>query len=127
MQHLVKNPKYQKVWGTSYANELGQLAQRMLGRVEGTNTIMFINKEDTPTALCRYVAYGRLVVSYRQENNYANRTRLTVGGDRVHYPGYCGTPTVALLTVKLILDIMLKNLGARYMNLHIKDFISIRH
>ena len=25
MQHLVNNPKYQKLWGTIYGNELGRL------------------------------------------------------------------------------------------------------
>jgi len=49
-RHLMRNPKYRELWGKSYGDELGRLAQGMPGRVEGTNTIFFINKEDVPTA-----------------------------------------------------------------------------
>ena len=50
MRHLMNNPKCRKVWVTSHGNELGRLSQGMTGQVEGTNTIMFINKEDIPKA-----------------------------------------------------------------------------
>ena len=73
--------------------------QGMPGRVKGANTIIFINKEDTPTASWRNVTYGRVVVSYIPEKKEPNRTRLTVGGCILHYPGDCGTPTVDLNTV----------------------------
>ena len=66
--------------------------------------------------------YGRLVESYRPENKDPNKTRLAVGGYRVHYTGDCGTPTVALLTVKLQLIIVVSTKGARYTTLEIKDF-----
>ena len=46
----MKKPKNRKVWGASYGNKLGWLAQGIPGRVEGTNDIMFINREDIPTA-----------------------------------------------------------------------------
>ena len=49
-RHLIGNPKYHEIWSKSYGNELGQLAQGMPGRVEGTNTLFFIEKEDLPTA-----------------------------------------------------------------------------
>ena len=73
-------------------------------RVEGTNTIIFINKEDIQTAHWQDVTYHRVVVSYITEKMYPKRTSLTVGGDIVYYPGDRGTPTVALLTVKLLLN-----------------------
>ena len=44
MRHLMKNPKYRKVWGTSYGNKLRQLAKGIPVRVEGKNIIIFINK-----------------------------------------------------------------------------------
>ena len=40
--HLMKNPKYRKLWGKSYGNELGRLAQLMSRRVERTNTISLL-------------------------------------------------------------------------------------
>ena len=46
----MKNLKYCQLYGKSYAKELGHLAQGMIGQVEGTNTIFFINKADVPTA-----------------------------------------------------------------------------
>ena len=45
-RRLIGNPKYRKVWQTSYGNEVGQLAQGMPGRVEGTDTIFFIHKNE---------------------------------------------------------------------------------
>ena len=62
------------------------------------------------------------VVSYIPEKKGPNRTRLTVEGGIVHYPGYYGTPTVSLLTVKLLLNSVLSTPGARYVNLDIKGF-----
>ena len=37
MRHLLKNPKYRELWGESYGNELGRLAQEIPGRIEGTD------------------------------------------------------------------------------------------
>ena len=50
MRHLMKNSKYRELWAQSYGNKLGCLVQGMSYRVEGTNTIFFIDKQDTPTA-----------------------------------------------------------------------------
>ena len=63
-RQLIGNPKYHEILGKSYGNELGRLAQGMPGRVEGTNTLFFIGKEDLTTARWRDVTYGRIVVSY---------------------------------------------------------------
>ena len=48
--------------------------------------------------------------------------RLTVGGDRVNYPGDCGTPTVDMVTVKLCLSSVISTKGARYCTIDRKDF-----
>ena len=47
-RHLIGNPKYRKLWQSSYGDEIGRLAQGMPGRVEGTDTIFFIKKKDVP-------------------------------------------------------------------------------
>ena len=65
IRHLIKNPNYSELWGGLYGNELGRLAQGMPGRVEGNDTICFIDKQDTPTARWRDVTYGIVVVNYR--------------------------------------------------------------
>ena len=48
MRYLMKNPKYRELWGKSYRNELGHLAQGRPGQVEGIETILFIDKQDIP-------------------------------------------------------------------------------
>ena len=51
-----------------------------------------------------------------------HRTRLTVGGDKVHYPGDVGTPTADLTLVKLHLNSVISTSGARYMTLDVNNF-----
>ena len=121
-RHLMKKLKYREVWGTSYGNKLAQLAQLMSGQVEGTNTIIFINKEYILTDCWRDVMYERVLINYRPEKRDPNRTRLTVWGNRLNWPGYWGTPTVDLLTVRLLLNSVIYTPGSRYMTLDIRDF-----
>ena len=45
---LLKHPKLGPDWQVSGANEFGRLAQGVGGRIKGTNTIKFIQKEDVP-------------------------------------------------------------------------------
>ena len=47
-QQLLNHPKYAEAWNTSAANEFGQLAQGFRGQVKGTNTIIFIRKDEVP-------------------------------------------------------------------------------
>ena len=94
----------------------------MPGRVKGTDTIFFIDKADIPADQWKDVPYGRIFVSYRPENSDPNRTRLTVGGKIVNYPGECGTLTMDILTVKLLLNSTIYTPGAPLMTLDIKYF-----
>ena len=41
---LMKKPKYSKLYGESYAKELGRLAQGIPGKVTGTNTFFSSTK-----------------------------------------------------------------------------------
>jgi hypothetical protein len=41
-RHLLKSPKHCEAWKTSFANELGRLAQGVGGRQKGTNTVYYI-------------------------------------------------------------------------------------
>ena len=84
-------------------------------RVEGTNTIVLIQKDDIPAHNWKYITYGSIFVSYRPEKADPNRTRLAVGGDGVNCPNDCGTPTTDLLTVKLHLNITI-SLATTLMN-----------
>jgi hypothetical protein len=48
MKHLLVNPKYKEVWGKSYTTELGRLAQGIPGVSKGTDTIVFIQRDEVP-------------------------------------------------------------------------------
>ena len=121
-RHLIGNPKYRELWQSSYGETIGRLAQGMSGQVEGTNTIFFIKKKDVPAHHWRDITYGRIVVSFRPTKDDPSRTRLTLGGDRIVYPGDCGTPTVDLLTVKLLQNSTISTKDARCMKIDIKNF-----
>ena len=121
-KHLISNPKYCALWSKSYRNELVRLAQGISGWAKGTNTIFFIDKVDIPAYFWKDFTYKHIFVSLKPEKADPNLTRLRVGGDRVNYPGYCGTLTTDLLTVKLLLNIKISMSGACFMIINIKDF-----
>ena len=66
--------------------------------------MFFIEKQDIPVNRWKDITYGRVVVDYHPDKSDTYRTQLTVGADRVNYPGDCDTPTVSLTTVKLLLN-----------------------
>ena len=68
------------------------------------------------------MTYGRIVVKYHPKKSDSNRVRLTVGGDRINYPGDCSTPTADILTVKLLLNSVISTKGAKFMSINIKNF-----
>ena len=103
-RHLIQRPKYKKDWGFSFGNEIGRLAQGMLGRNEGTDTLEFIDKKEIPNERLKDVAHSRIVCNVRPQKEEVNRTRLTYGGQNLDMPMDCGTPTADLLTIKLLLN-----------------------
>ena len=62
------------------------------------------------------------MVDYRPEKTDPYRTILTLGEDRVNYPGDRGTPIVELDTVKLLLNSIVSIINAKFMTIDIKDF-----
>ena len=121
-QRLMKNPKYCSLYCNSYAKEIGQLSQGMPGLVEGTNKMFFMEKTDVPANRWRDVKYGRVVVDCRQERTNPYQNRLTVGGYRVNYSVDCGTTTVDLTTVKILLNSIVSTLNAKFMTIEVKYF-----
>jgi hypothetical protein len=114
-RQLIKNPKYKEVWSKSFAKEIRRLA-------DTTKTIAFVSKQQIPQGRRKDITYGRICCDYRSEKADPNRTRITVGGDRITYPGDCGTPTADLLTVKILLNSIVSTMGAKFMTIDIKDF-----
>ena len=63
-----------------------------------------------------------MVASIRPTKAEVSCARITVGGDRLNFPGATTTHCASLTTTKCLLNSTISNTGARFMNLHIKDF-----
>jgi len=68
------------------------------------------------------VTYRRIVVSYRPQKSEPNRTRLTVGRDRVNYPFETSTPTADLLTIKILWNSVLSTPKAKFIYMDVAKF-----
>jgi hypothetical protein len=121
-RHLLKSPKHCKAWVTSFANELRRLAQGLGGRQQGTNTIYYIRYDQVPEDRCEEVRYGQICVDYRPQKEGPNRTRLTVGGNLIDYPGDVSTPTADTTTAKMVINSTISTPNAKFMGADIKDF-----
>ncbi len=51
---------------------------------------MFIALDKIPMHRRRNITYGRICANFRPEKTDPNRSRLTIGGDRLNVPGDCG-------------------------------------
>jgi hypothetical protein len=89
-QELITKMRYKIKWMRSTANEIN--------RLYNTNTIRFIGRSNIPKG--RKVTYGSFVVDIKDHKVERERTRLTVGGDQIEYPGDTSTRTAGLTTAK---------------------------
>ncbi len=113
--HLMKHPMYKDVWTKSFRTEIRHLTTT-------TETIFFVKKDKIPDDRKGNESYARVVCVYCNGNKDKSRTRITMGGNLVNYPGDCGTPTANLLTVKLVLNSIISTPNAKFMTLDLKDF-----
>ena len=58
----------------------------------------------------------------RPEKAEPNRTRYTVGGDRINYPGEVATPPAEMLVAKILFNSVISTPGARFMTMDISNF-----
>jgi hypothetical protein len=93
-QELITKLRYKIKWMRSTVNEIN--------RLYNTNTIRFIRRSDIPKG--RKVTYGSFVVDIKDHKEEKERTRLTVGGDQIEYPGDKSTRTAGLTTAKNIIN-----------------------
>ena len=100
------------IWKRAYANDLDRLAQGKLGRVKGTNTVFFITKDKVPAG--RKVTYGRKQCTLRPTKEEVHRVRLTIGGDRLDYPGDASSQCASIITTKILLNSVISTPGARF-------------
>ena len=114
-KHLLKNPKHRERWQNSFGKEIRRLATT-------TETIKFICWRNIPKERLSDITYARIVCTERPEKKDPDRTRITMGGNLVNYPGDCGTPTADLLTVKMLFNSVISTPHAKFMTIDIKDF-----
>jgi hypothetical protein len=121
-RQLMRSNKHKHAWSRSSANEFGRLAQGIGGQITGTNTIEFIFQHEVPAGWIKDVTYGQFVCTVRPEKEESNRTRFTVGGDRINYPGAVATPTAEMLMAKMLFNSVISTKGARFMTMDISNF-----
>ncbi len=81
-RQLTRSTKYRQAWSLSSANEFGQLANGIRGRIKNpTNTIEFIFQHEVPTEQMKDVTYGQFVCTVRPDKAEPNQMRFTVGGE----------------------------------------------
>jgi hypothetical protein len=111
-QELITTLRYKIKWMRSTANEIN--------RLYSTNTIRFIRRSNIPKG--RKVMYGSFVVDIKDHKEEKERTRLTVGGDQIEYPGKKSTLTAGLTTAKILINSVISTLGANFLVIDIKNF-----
>jgi hypothetical protein len=75
----MRNSKHAKVWSESLAYEFGRLAQGVGGRVKGTNTIFFIQKDQVPIKRRKDVTYSSFGCKLKPYKDGKHCTQLTAG------------------------------------------------
>ena len=85
-----------------------------------TNTILFVPKDKLPAG--RTVTYGINVAEIRPQNAESHRTRITVGGNLINFPGDVTTHTADLITAKLIFNSVLSTKNVKFMCADIANF-----
>eukprot|EP00804_Cyclotella_cryptica_P019682 CCRYP_016440-RA/>CCRYP_016440-RA protein AED:0.38 eAED:0.38 QI:0/0/0/1/0/0/2/0/266 len=129
-KQLRRHPKHKATWDTSYANELGGLCQGIgkhtehphKKQVEGTNTFKPIQYHDIPNQRKSNIIYTRVVCELCPQKADPFPMPITLGGDRIHYPGDCGTKTGSLETVKLLHNSVLSTPTAWFASFDISNF-----
>lgn len=120
-RQLIRQPETKKRWLHGMAKELGRLTQGLDNSdVEGTDTMFFIPHTALPAG--RKPTYTRVVVDERPQKADPYRVRVTVGGDRIDYPGNVSTPTADITTAKLVFNSTISTPGAKFMTVDIKNF-----
>ena len=87
-----------------------------------TNTIAFITRKEIPHDPRKDVTYGKFMYSVRPEKKEKNRTRFTVGVDKIDYPVEVATPTADILVAKILFNSIISTKGARFMKINISNF-----
>ena len=118
---LLADPTTRDVWLHSAANEFGRLAQGLPdNRVDATNTIFFIPITKVPRT--KRPTYARFVCSFRPQKLEPYRTRITVSGNLIDYPGNLSMKVTDMTTFKILVNSTLSTPGAKWLGLDVKNY-----
>ena len=118
--HLMRGPN-KDIWKKILANGLGRIAQGVDTRIPtGTNKVFFIPCSSIPAG--HTVTYSQLVARIRPHKSETHCVRITVGRNRLDFPGDTTTNCASLTTTKCILNIKISTPGARFITIDIKNF-----
>ena len=101
----------------------------MRNRIDGTNTIYLIPKEEIPFKTKKFT-YPKIVCDIRPNKAETHRTRITVGGNLLDYAGTLTTPTATITTAKCLFNsvvstpeekIVLADINCFYLNNALPD------
>jgi hypothetical protein len=111
-QELITKLRHKIKWMKSTVNEINRLSN--------TNTIRFIRRSDVPKG--RKVTYGSFVVDIKDHKEEKERTRLTVGGDQIEYPGDKSTWTAGLTMAKILINSVISTPNEKFLVIDINNF-----
>ena len=121
-RHLIKGPD-KEIWTKSLANEFGRLAQGVSERIDGTNSMYFIPKEEVPFKT-KKVTYPKIVCNIRPRKAETHLIRITVGGNLIDYTVTLTTPTATITTAKCLFNSVVSTPAAKCVLDDIKTFTS---
>jgi hypothetical protein len=68
------------------------------------------------------ICHTMVICEVHPEKDDPDCTRITIGSNRICYPGNVGTNTASLELVKLLLNSVLSRKGARFSTIDLKNF-----
>ena len=119
-RHLIVDPATREVWEKLSAKTFGRLMKGFKRGIHGTDTMKFIQKHEVPYN--KKATYARIVCDYRPQKEEKERTRITVGGNRLDCQGGGSTKTAGLTTIKLLLNSVVSSIWAKFMTADVKNF-----
>ena len=117
-------------WNTSYSNKLGRLFQGIgvdptnptKHLVKGTNNFHAIHYDGISLERQKGIAFSKVVCTFPPEKSDPNRTRITIAGQNIKWPGDVGTKTASLDLLKILLNSVFSHKGAKFVTFDIKNF-----
>eukprot|EP00804_Cyclotella_cryptica_P025804 CCRYP_002689-RA/>CCRYP_002689-RA protein AED:0.52 eAED:0.52 QI:0/0/0/1/1/1/2/0/298 len=111
--------------GTSVLNHDSGIGTNDSGtnqHVQGTETFYVIDYDDIPFNRCKKITYSKVVCDVCPEKSDPDRICITIGGNRISYPGDVDTKTAPLELVKLMINSGLSHNNTKLCRFNISNF-----